>query len=219
MGARRCGCRFKPFECFVGFFGMNRFPTLESFADQCWRLLLNGSLKKNDPLRTPVIGTAFENTAHLRTVVLRKVDIAKRTLLFQTDIRSAKMTHLQQNPQLTCLFYHPKKQLQIIMKGTVELHHQDELAKMYWDRIPVQGRKTYAALQAPGTPVGTATDGLPDFWNNEMTLSETEYAFANFMVMVCQVEKMEALLLHPEGHQRAAFTYVKDVWESTWLIP
>lgn len=198
---------------------MNRFLTLESFADQCWRLFLNGSLKKNDPLRTPVIGTSFKNTAHLRTVVLRKVDISKRTLLFQTDMRSAKMQHLQQNPRFTCLFYHPKKQLQIITEGAVQLHHQNELAKMYWERIPIQGRKTYAALQAPGTPVDTATDGLPDFWKDEMNLSKTDYAFANFVVMVCQVEKMEALLLHSDGHQRAAFVWTDNNWKSTWLIP
>lgn len=198
---------------------MEHFSSLSAFCDQCWRLLLNGVAKKQDPLRTPVIGTTFENAAHLRTVVLRKVDITKRQLVFHTDIRSAKVTHLQQNPQLTCLFYHPKKQFQIITKSTVELHHQDELAKMYWERIPIHGRKTYAALQAPGTPVETATDGLPDFWDAEIDLQATEYAFANFAVMLCQVEKMEALLLHREGHQRAQFAWVNEQWEGAWLIP
>lgn len=198
---------------------MKPFASLEDFSDQCWRLLLNGSLKKDDPMRLPVLGTVHEGTPHLRTVVLRKVDVAHRRLIFYTDIRSAKGTHLRQHPQLTCLFYHPKKQLQIRTEGTVHLHHQDELATLHWDHIPIFGRKTYAALQAPGTPIDGATDGLPDFWNNEMDVIKSEYAFANFAVIICTVEKMEGLLLHSEGHQRAQFTWAKGQWQSTWLIP
>ncbi|MFN7115630.1 MAG: pyridoxamine 5'-phosphate oxidase family protein [Saprospiraceae bacterium] len=198
---------------------MERFTTLESFSDQCWRLLLNGTVKKNDPLRLPVLGTAHHDQAHLRIAVLRKVDVAHRRLIFYTDFRSAKVTHLQQHPHLTCLFYHPKKQIQIRTEGGVHLHHQDELAKLHWDQLPLPLRKPYAPLLLPGSANNTPTDGSPDFWQPEMNLNETEYAFAHFAVIICTVDHIEGLLLHPQGHQRAQFHWAGAQWESTWLIP
>lgn len=198
---------------------MQRFTTLDEYLDACWRLLLNGATKKNDPLRLPVLGTGEENRAHLRIVVLRKVDVAPRRLIFYTDIRSAKVTHLQQHPQLTSLFYHPKKQIQIRTEGTVHVHHQDELATLHWNALPIPLRKPYATLQLPGSVVHHGTDGVPDRWKNDITHSETEYAFAHFAVLVCEVKQLEALLLHADGHQRAQFTWTNEQWEGNWLIP
>lgn len=198
---------------------MQRFTSLSAYLDQTWRLLLNGAAKKNDPLRLPVLGTSSHNQAHLRIAVLRKVDVEHRRLIFYTDFRSAKVAHLQQYTQLTCLFYHPKKLIQIRTEGWTQIHHQDELAKSYWDQLPLPLRKPYAPLALPGSATATPTDGTPAFWHNEMALEESEYAFAHFTVIVCTIDKMEALFLHPEGHQRAQFYWANGQWENTWLIP
>ncbi len=198
---------------------MQRFNSLDAYLDQCWRLLLNGATKKNDPLRFPVLGTAQNDVAHLRIVVLRKVEQAQRQLIFYTDVRSAKVAHFQQHPHLTSLFYHPKKQVQIRTEGSVRLHMQDELATSHWSRLPISLRKPYAPLDLPGSASQTPSDGTPDFWHPEMDSSATEYAFANFALVVCTVDRIEALLLHPEGHQRAQFSWTGGHWQNTWLIP
>lgn len=198
---------------------MERIDSLPLFLENCWRLLLNGAVKRNDPLRTPVIGTFDGHQAYLRTMILRKTDVQNRTLLFFSDFRAAKVTHLQQFTQLSCLFYHPRRQFQIRAKGAAKLHHKDSVAQAQWSNIPIIGRKNYASPLAPGTKMEFCTDGIPDFWQEDMDLSETEYAFDNFLVVTCEIEMLDCLYLHPEGHQRARFDWQHGNWESSWLIP
>ncbi len=198
---------------------MERIDSLPLFLENCWRMLLNGAVKRNDPLRTPVIGTFDGHQAHLRTVILRKTDVQNRTLLLFSDFRAAKVTHLQQFAQLSCLFYHPRRQFQIRVQGVAKVHHKDDVAQAQWSNIPVIGRKNYASELAPGTKVESYTDGTPDFWHNEMDLSETEYAFENFAVIICQVDSIDGLYLHSEGHRRAQFDWKNEDWEGSWLIP
>jgi len=198
---------------------MEKFDTLDEFLDQSWRLLLNAAVKRNHPMRTPVVGTAANNRAHLRTVILRQTDIQNRTLSFYSDFRAAKIAHLQENAQLTALFYHPRKQWQIRARGVATLHHQDEKARAHWAKISVKGRANYAATRIPGSVTDQWTDGLPDFWNSDLELADTEFAYANFTLIEVAVNELEALLLHPEGHQRAHFTWKNDDWEKHWLIP
>jgi pyridoxine/pyridoxamine 5'-phosphate oxidase len=198
---------------------MKKFDTLDEFLDQSWRLLLNAAVKRNHPMRTPVLGTVADNRAHLRTVILRQTNPQARTLSFYSDFRAAKIAHLQENAQLAALFYHPRKQWQIRVRGEATLHHQDEKARAHWAKISVKGRANYAARHTPGSTTDQPTDGLPDFWNSDLKPAETEFAYANFTLIEMAVFELEALLLHPEGHQRAHFAWGNDNWEKHWLIP
>lgn len=198
---------------------MERFNSLSEFLDFCWRLLLNGAVKRNDSLRTPVIGTFDGQKIHLRTVILRKTDRQNRTLLFFSDFRAAKVTHLQQNKQLSCVFYHPRRQFQIRLQGLAKLHHKDALAQTCWSGLPVMGRKNYASTLAPGSVTEHDANGIPDFWHDGIELPATEFAFDNFVVIAFEITEIECLSLHPKGHQRAWFVWQNDHWQSTWLIP
>ncbi len=198
---------------------MDRFETLNDFLDKSWRLLLNASVKRNHPMRAPVLGTFDGERAQLRTVILRQTSIRERTLLFYSDFRAAKIAHLQKNTQLPALFYHPRKQWQIRVQGTAALHYQDTLARAHWEKLSVNSRANYAAQPAPGSITAECTDGLPDYWKSEMDIADTEFAFANFAVIALQVEMLDTLLLHRDGHQRALFTWEADDWQKNWLVP
>ncbi len=198
---------------------MPYFHTPDAMLDAAWRLLLNGAVKKHDPLRTPVIGTTDGQQAQLRTVVLRRVDITSRRLYFYTDIRAGKVAQLQQNSSLSALFYHPRQQFQIRTLGQVNLHHQDAVAQDCWQRLPVAGRKNYATTLAPGTPTPLSVSGLPEGWSSDMPLAQSEFAFAHFVVMICEVGYIDCLQLHAEHSQRAAFKWEHGGWSAAWLIP
>lgn len=154
-----------------------------------------------------------------RMVVLRSVDFAKRELLFFADTRSRKMQHFQDHENGAWLFWDPQKKLQIRTKIGVKIHTGDDLAKTYWQNLPVPGRKNYATVLPPGTPVASCTDGLSNIWPNTPTLAETEQFFPNFSVGRCTVQVMQCLHLHREGHQHARFTWDGEQWDNTWLIP
>ena len=192
---------------------------LNTTLANCWQMLSRGALDKKSPLRTPVIGTIEKDVPQLRTIVLRKTDAANRLLYFYTDIRSAKVQQLVKNNKLTWLFYHPKKNVQIRAIGETFIHHQNDIALRNWKNIPTYGRKTYGTTQAPSTILDAASDDLPDSWKSEsISLIDTEYAYANFAVVVCEIHELEWLHLQRTGHQRAKFVFNNN-WMGYWVVP
>ncbi len=195
-------------------------PTLEELLEKTWRLLIRGANDKKDPLHLATIGTTNQQTAEIRTVVLRKTDIVNRLLYFYTDFRSEKIQQLTNNPSLSWLFYHPKKNIQLRAYGLATIHHQNELTLEKWQTLPSYGRKTYGTQQAPSTPLPYADDDLPNLWKvPEIDLAQTEYAYANFAVVTCVINRLEYLHLQRAGHRRAAFDFVGEEWKGQWMVP
>lgn len=198
---------------------MNRFDDFDEMLHDSWHLLFKAAKKRKGDYQTAVIGTLGQKQAELRTVVLREVDLPADQLLFFTDARAAKVGQLHREPRLSWLFWDAGKKVQMRMQGEAVCHQGDELCRERWDRLPVQGRKSYASTQPPGSPVDKGEDGLPEFWSADMDLEATDYAFEHFMVVVCKVDQVELLHLHRDGHQRAAFNKANGAWQGQWITP
>lgn len=183
-------------------------------------MLAKGALQKKHPLHLATIGTIANQIPQLRTVVLRKTNIPKRQLFFYTDIRSAKIQAFKENAVISWLFYHPTKNIQIRAIGHPTIHHQNEFTLAQWQTLPMYGRKTYGTFQAPSTPLQHASDDLPSSWKSPtITLAETEYAYANFAIISCEIKQVEWLHLQRSGHQRAQFDFVDGNWDGFWIVP
>lgn len=199
---------------------MQLSTTLDEILTNIWHLLFRGAVQKKDPLHTATIGTIKKGIPQLRTVVLRKTDTTHRQLYFYTDIRSEKVQQLKENPTLSWLFYHPKKNVQIRALGKAKIFHQDELTKRHWQTLPWYGRKTYGTIQSPSSTLQESSDDLPDLWRKtEVDIAETAYAYQNFVVIVCEITELEWLHLDRSGHQRAHFSYLDDDWKGSWIVP
>lgn len=196
-------------------------PTLEEIHRKAWYLLILGAHDKKDPLHLATIGTTNQQTAEIRTVVLRKTNIVTRQLSFYTDFRSDKVQQLNQHPTLSWLFYHPKENIQLRAYGEAKVHHQNDLTLKTWQTLPSFRRKTYGTQQAPSTPLSYADDDLPNHWKETgIDLAQTEYAYANFAVVTCAINRLEWLHLEPSGHRRALFEFVgKKKWKNSWIVP
>ncbi len=193
---------------------------LNTILTTCWEMLAKGALQKKDPLHTAIIGTIINQIPQLRTIVLRKVNIANRQLFFYTDIRSTKIQQLTDNSTISWLFYHPSKNIQIRAIGQATIYHQNELTLAQWQTLSTYGRKTYGTLQAPSTSLTRASDDLPIFWKSPLiTLADTEYAYANFAIISCEINQLEWLHLQRSGHQRTQFDFVAENWEGSWIVP
>lgn len=193
---------------------------LSTIFHTIWQLVSEGASQKQHPLHTPTIGTIANQLPQLRTVILRQTVVEHRTLYFYTDFRSEKIQQLSANPALSWLFYHPEKKVQIRAIGKAIIHHQNDLALEQWQQLPTYGRKTYGTIQAPSTPLLHASDDLPLAWKSgTITLTDTEYAYANFAVIACKIHSMEWLNLQRSGHRRAKFDYVNGDWEGRWVVP
>lgn len=195
---------------------------LEQFNDitaLIWQELVKASHQKKHRWRLPVLGTSGEQGVDQRILVLRKVFAAERLVWFYTDRRSSKMKHLRATDRLHWLFWDPGKQMQLRASG--EWYEPDaEVLRQEWTRLSVFARQSYASSQAPGSVVGSPTDGIPDGFL-ERPLSETESAFENFTMIACRFDGLDWLQLHRSGHRRARFSWDQQQadWSGQWLIP
>lgn len=175
-----------------------------------WQRLVQGKSDPASPFHTPVVANLNEmEGVAARTVVLRKVDIEARTLVFHTDRRSAKFQHLQQDPSVAWVFYDPTERLQLRAATSATLHTKDAFAHEQWVSSP-QSQVIYSTPLASGTVLDAIhlkrPDPVPD-------------ARENFSVVRCVINSLDWLYLHPDGHRRARFTFPEGVMRCEWLAP
>ncbi|NJL75218.1 MAG: hypothetical protein HC892_09500 [Saprospiraceae bacterium] len=194
--------------------------SLDEILRLCWSSLFRGAVQSRDEFHTPVMATYDGKQPNARTVVLRETIIDTRTLLFFTDVRSAKIDELNHCPFATFVFWNPGKHIQIRAKGQLTLHHKDQLALEKWKQLPPRNRKDYATLQAPGALVETADNHLPDFWSEEnLSISQTDTFVENFVVLEAVINQLDWLFLNRIGHKRASFEWNGTHWLKSWLVP
>jgi general stress protein 26 len=171
--------------------------------------LRRGALDRKHPFRYASLVTHLEGELGARYVVLRRVnDLID--LFFFTDSRSEKVKHLEANPYLALLFYHPSKKAQIRVSAHATIHHQDETSSEYWESIKGNSRKDYGPLIAPGQPIRN-----PEEAHNWPDRIDDRY----FVVLEVIPDSIEVLQLNKAEHLRALFTKEEGDWRKTWLAP
>ncbi len=182
---------------------------LNELLDNTWKLLQRAAVDKKSPMRLGTVGTINNNEANLRTVVLRKVK--EKQLIFYTDYRSPKVKELQQNTNISWLFYHPKKQIQLRLYGTANCLHQTRETDLIWNSLPDFAKKDYITTQSPSTDLQDNT-AVPSY------LSTMDAS--NFCVVISTIHTIDYLQLKREGHLRAKFNRDKNGgFDGKWLVP
>ena len=194
---------------------------LPALQKDIWNRLLNGSLRYKNVFHNPVVANVNAVGVNMRTVVLRKVLPDKKQLVFHTDIRSGKWKELQQQNNISWLFYDAQLRLQIKLAGIATLHQDDLIADEAWATSTISSRKIYLGEDGPSNKTTFPTDGLPDAYQTAgSTIIQSKAGRKNFGVVVTTVTWAEWLWLNSQGHRRAAFTYNKDgSFSAHWLIP
>lgn len=179
---------------------------LKSILDE----LRKGAVQKKHPFHQLVLSSSGGEYVSSRWVVFRKLTPDNQFLIF-TDVRSEKVKELQQNPNASLLFYHPRQGLQVRINGKAQLHHHDELSTTYWPGVKGSpGAKSYQTLQAPGESTFTIHEG-----NN----TNPEFDDQHFMVISVVTHHIEALQLDRDQHIRVSFAKEGDAWKGTFLVP
>ena len=194
--------------------------TLEDILDQIWKMLEQGVNQSDDPFHQPVLGTLTKDGCSLRTVILRKLDVANRILVCHSDARAVKIEQIRDCPRVSWLFYHPQKKIQLRVTGQATLHAHDSYADRQWGDTGLASRLNYATSQPPGTPIDKPSSGLPDFLLNKIpTLIESEKCRKNFMVISARIDSIDWLMLKVSGNRRARFEWDEIGFSATWLVP
>ena len=85
-----------------------------------------------------------------RTVVLREFNKEKRFLRFHTDLRSNKISSVNNNVVAYVHAYDPEIKVQLRIKGKVNLHKKDERTLKAWESSREMSKLCYSVKGAPG---------------------------------------------------------------------
>ncbi len=179
----------------------------QQFLDEAKDELQKALVKKGHPFRYFTLATVgLDKMARLRTVVLRKITQDLK-LIFYTDRRSKKITHITENSKVSLLFYHPKLMLQLKIEGKARIVKDEDMLKTYWNGIQPNSRKDYITQQAPGSTLKS-----PD---------TVEYLDEENHFCMVEIEpfKIEYLKLKRPNHLRVRFSKDDDKWDGEFLVP
>ena len=197
-----------------------KWDTLEAVLNDVWRMLERGVSHYNDPFHQPVLGTNGTVDSHPRMVILRQFVLPERMLVCHTDARSKKVREISNCPNVSWLFYHPAKKIQVRIAGSATLHTDDRFADKQWSETKATSRLNYCTVDAPGTPIAKPSSGLPDFLLKKIpSLFETEISRKNFMAIACRIDEVDWLKLSTLGNRRARFKWDANRLSATWLVP
>jgi len=160
------------------------------------------------------------NKPEVRTVILRSFSEKDRTLICHCDARTPKVSQIQDNPNVSWLFYHPKRLTQLRLSGTASIHTDDKTAESQWEKVRRTSRINYCAEIPPGSATEKPTSDLPDFLRNRVPkMFDSPEARKNFATIVCRFDQMDWLMLKLTGHLRARFHWEDNRIEASWVIP
>src|SRR5690606_33646282 len=148
----------------------------------------------------------LEQVARLRTVVLREVSEDLK-IVFYTDKRSKKITHIKENNKVSLLLYHPKKMLQIKIEGMANVKVDLITKNAYWNQLSESSKREYTTSRSPGSHLNH-----PDKLE---FLSEENH----FCTVEVTPHKMEYLKLGQPNHIRVRFSKIDTEWKGEFLVP
>tara|TARA_B100000900_G_C20560848_1_gene708828 strand:- start:447 stop:1058 length:612 start_codon:yes stop_codon:yes gene_type:complete len=195
------------------------YEDFNEIEKKLWSLLIRAVNDRSSEFRTPVFICGDKDSLDGRVVVLRKADDKNNFIQFHSDIRSTKIDIIKKNPSSSLLFYGKKEKIQIRMKVKSELHYNNEVTKVSWDKTGHISRKCYLVTNGPGTLSEEPTSGLNSKFDNfDFSKEESEKGYKNFCVIKCKIKSIEWLYLAAKGHRRALID-LEGSKKFTWLIP
>ena len=199
------------------------YDDLDLSFEQAWEIIQNGLKDRHSPAHAPVVGTVDEQGApQLRVMILRDVCRDTRTLRFNTDARSKKITQMRVNGTTSILIYDAASKVQIRLSGQAQVIVNGDVADTAWSQSTPFARRCYMAEASPGSEVSAPSSGLPE-WIEGRQPNEDQLLDArpNFATLLFKAERVEWLYLANVGHRRARWTWddQRNLWDGRWLIP
>jgi len=141
--------------------------------------------------------------AEARTVVLRDVEAEARTLLMFTDSRSAKARQVAAHPTGTLVMWSPALGWQLRLRVALRLETEGLRVSSRWARLKLTpAAQDYMTPLAPGSELGSSP-------------APPRESRGHFAVLAAQVQSIDWLELHAQGHRRALF----DAAGGRWITP
>ena len=173
--------------------------TLAEDEASVWRELAQAVRDKHHGWREAVLATTDGDIGDARSVVLREWDETRRTLLIFTDARSPKAAQLAAHPQGTLVLWSEALAWQLRLRVALTLESSGLRVSSRWARLKLTpAAQDYLSPLPPGAELGSA---VPERQSRD-----------HFAVLAAQVQSVDWLELHPDGHRRALFSGGGAAW-------
>jgi hypothetical protein len=170
----------------------SRIESLSLIHQACWLEVERAAHQREHAFRVMGLATLDGNVADLRSVVIREVDAADRTLVFFTDSRSPKVAQMRAQPLATMLTWCPNLGWQLRLRVRLDVETSGLTVSSRWARLKMTpAAHDYLSPLPPGT--------ITDRFEPERASRE------HFAVVSAQVLAIDWLELHADGHRRALF--------------
>ena len=194
------------------------YEDFNEIKKKIWSMLDDAVTNRSSQFRIPTFICGHNKDIDGRIVVLRKADQQNNLVQFHSDIRSDKIESLKNNPNAALLFYDKDEKIQVRLKVTCIINHNNNITKNSWEKTQHISRKCYLVVNGPGTESDIPTSGLkPELDNFDYTKEQSEEGYKNFTVIQCKIKSIEWLYLAAKGHRRAKFDLESN--KDTWLVP
>ena len=180
-----------------------RLESLAEIEATVWRELAQAVRDKQHGWRVAVLATVDGQAADARSVVLRDIDEATRTLLMFTDARSPKAAQLAAHPEGTLVLWSATLGWQLRLRVLLALETSGLRVSSRWARLKLTpAAQDYLSPLPPGALLDVAApEVVPERQSRE-----------HFAVLAAQVQSVDWLDLHPQGHRRALFSAAGAAW-------
>lgn len=149
----------------------------------------------------------IDGSPQARTIILREVDAAARTLGFHADSTSAKCDELGRNPSAALVGWDAEAKLQLRIAATISRHFADAVAHEMWARQSTSSLDVYRQLRRSGEPAPSAPP------------RGDEPQLFRFAALIAGVRSIEALHLGVPGQLRCRWTFDGPSAKCVRLVP
>jgi len=193
---------------------LEEYKTLEETLHTSFKVLEDAIENRHNLFHTPVLSTSSDSKINSRVIVLRAFDPESRTLRIHSDSRSKKIKDILQNADATLLGYDPGLKIQLKLHGSIDTHHQDNIADLAWRDSQEMSKVCYSVSESPGKEIDDPGDYDVDPEN--IDLNE---GYKNFAVIKFHFSSLEFLHLRSSGHRRSMHVWEMGELRSNWMVP
>lgn len=192
-------------------------PNLQDLLHSVWRSLESATARRT-PFTLGYLGTVgLAGEPRVRAVILRRFELDRASLLFATNVGSAKIAEIRNNPRVALTVNDDDAAVQLRMEGRAEVVGDSGLRRLAWESFGPQTRHLFESSSAPGTPLSKSHGPEPS--DSECLEGDKSTEFDRFAWVRINLERLDWLDIASTKPQRCQFVREGRGWAGQWVTP
>ena len=181
-----------------------------------WENIHLGIQKAKHDYHSFVFSTISKNSPDSRTVILRDFDEHKPAIWFHSDRRSKKILHLEENENVSALFYDKSRKIQLRINGIADIEEDIEHNKKIWNSMRPESKLCYMGPYAPSQKISQFEPNILKKSAHDLDQEDEHLGLSRFCRIRIKIKKLDWLKLDYKGHQRLEFKFGKKI-KTQWI--